>query len=80
MAALLGQGIDQPDYEAHFPNKKPLGQRMAGLALNNLYGQPGLVHSFAFKSWAVEAGGKVRIKLDHATGLRGFAIRSADSG
>ena len=88
VAASLDQGIDQPDYEAHFPNKKPLGQRMAGLALNNLYGQPGLVHSPAFKSWAVEAGGKVRIKLDHATGLRqrgtaglrGFAIQSADSG
>ena len=88
VAASLDQGIDQPDYEAHFPNKKPLGQRMAGLALNNLYGQPGLVHSPAFKSWAVEAGGKVRIKLDHATGLRqrgtaglrGFAIHSADSG
>jgi len=88
VAASLDQGIDKPDYEAHFPNKKPLGQRLAGLALNNLYGQPGLVHSPAFKSWAVEAGGKVRIKLDHATGLRqrgtnglrGFAIKSADSG
>ncbi len=87
VAASLDQGIDKPDYEAHFPNKKPLGERMAGLALNNLYGQPGLVHSPAFKSWAVE-GGKVRIKLEHAeglrmrgtAGLRGFAIKSADSG
>ena len=50
--------------------------------MNNLYGQPGLVHSPAFKSYAVE-GNKVRVKLDYADGLRlrgdgglkGFAIR-----
>jgi sialate O-acetylesterase len=84
VAAALDQGIDKPNYEAHFPNKKPLGERMAGLALNNVYGQPGLVHSPAFKSYAVD-GKKVRLKLDHADGLRlrgndglkGFAIRSA---
>jgi len=83
VAASLDQGIDKPNYEAHFPNKKPLGERMAGLALNNLYGQPGLVHSPAFKSYAVE-GSKVRLKFEHAdglrlrgnAGLRGFAIRS----
>ena len=85
VAASLDQGIDQPNYEAHFPNKKPLGERLAGLALNNLYGQPGLVHSPAFKSHAVE-GSKVRLKLDHADGLRlrgnaglkGFALRAQD--
>jgi sialate O-acetylesterase len=85
VAASLDQGIDKPNYEAHFPNKKPLGERLAGLALNNLYGQPGLVHSPQLKSYAVE-GNKVRVKLDHADGLRlrgegglkGFAIRSAD--
>ena len=85
VAASLDQGIDKPNYEAHFPNKKPLGERLAGLALNNLYGQPGLVHSPQFKSYAVE-GNKVRLKLDHAEGLRlrgndglkGFAIRSKD--
>ena len=85
VAASLDQGIDKPNYEAHFPNKKVLGERMAGLALNNLYGQPGLVHSPAFKSFAVE-GNKVRVRLEHAdglrqrgnAGLRGFAIRSRD--
>ncbi len=85
VAASLDQGIDKPNYEAHFPNKKPLGERMAGLALDHLYGRPGLVNSPAFKSHAVE-GGKVRLKFDHADGLRlrgsagltGFAIRSAD--
>lgn len=82
VAASLDQGIDKPNYEAHFPNKKPLGERMAGLALNNLYGQPGLVHSPAFKSYAIE-GNKVRVKFNYAdglrlrgnAGLRGFAIR-----
>jgi sialate O-acetylesterase len=85
VAASLDQGIEKPNYEAHFPNKKPLGERLAGLALNNLYGQPGLVHSPQFKSYAVE-GKKVRLQFDHAEGLRlrglgglkGFAIRAAD--
>jgi sialate O-acetylesterase len=83
VAASLDQGIDKPNYEAHFPNKKVLGERMAGLALNNLYGQPGLVHSPQLKSFAVD-GKKVRLQFDHAEGLRlrgnaglkGFAIRS----
>jgi sialate O-acetylesterase len=85
VAASLDQGIDKPNCEAHFPNKKQLGERLAGLALNNLYGQPGLVHSPAFKNYTVE-GGKVRLKFDHAEGLRlrggnglkGFALRSKD--
>lgn len=84
VAASLDQGIDKPNYEAHFPNKKPLGERLAGLALNNLYGQPGLVHSPQFKSYTVE-GRKVRLKFDYAeglrlrgnAGLRGFALRAA---
>jgi sialate O-acetylesterase len=83
VAASLDQGIDKPNYEAHFPNKKPLGERLAGLALSHLYRQPGLVNSPAFKSYSVE-GNKVRIKLDYADGLRlrgdkglrGFAIRA----
>lgn len=85
VAASLDQGIDQPNYEAHFPNKQPLGQRLAGLALNNVYGQPGLVHSPQFRKHLVE-GNKVRLQFDHAdglrlrghAGLRGFAIRSAE--
>ena len=85
VAASLDQGIDKPNYEAHFPNKKPLGERLAGLALNNLYGQPGLVHSPQFRKQTIE-GSKVRLQFDYADGLRlrgnaglkGFAIRSAD--
>lgn len=85
VAAALDQGIDRPNYEAHFPDKQALGERLAGLALNNLYGQSGLVHSPQLKSYAVE-GNKVRLQFDHAEGLRlrgsgglkGFAIRAAD--
>ena len=74
-----GKGALNP----HFPNKKPLGQRLAHLALENVYGQNlGEVHSPAFASFSIE-GDKVRIKLTHADGLRaikggelkGFAIR-----
>jgi sialate O-acetylesterase len=87
VAASLDQGIDKPNYEAHFPNKKPLGERLAGLALNNLYGQPGLVHSPQFRKYVIE-GSKVRLQFDYADGLRlrgnaglkGFAIRSAGGG
>ena len=56
VAASLDQGIDKPNYEAHFPDKKQFGQRLAGLALNNLYGQTGLVNSPARSSvmqWTV---------------------------
>jgi sialate O-acetylesterase len=82
VAASLDQGIDKPNYEPHFPSKKQLGERLAGLALDHLYGQSGLVHSPAFKSYTIE-GNKVRVKLDYAdglrlrgdAGLRGFAIR-----
>jgi sialate O-acetylesterase len=85
VAASLDQGIDKPNYEAHFPNKKQLGERLAGLALAHLYGQPGLVNSPAFKSYSIE-GNKVRLKFDHAEGLRlrgdkglvGFALRARD--
>jgi sialate O-acetylesterase len=70
--------------EPHFPNKQPVGIRLAGLALNNLYNQPGLVESPTYKSFTVE-GGKIRLKLNNADGLRvrgyafqGFAISGAD--
>lgn len=84
VATAVDVGIDKPNYEAHFPNKKPLGQRLAGLALSHVYGQPGLVNSPALKSFAVE-GDKIRLKFEHADGLRlrgtelkGFAIRGAE--
>jgi sialate O-acetylesterase len=79
--------IDVGTTNAHFPNKKPVGQRLAGLALRDCYGQPGQVDSPIFKSYAIE-GNKVRLKFDHAEGLRvrgggelkGFAIRGSTGG
>jgi sialate O-acetylesterase len=82
VATGVDQGIRIPNYEAHFPDKKPLGKRLAGLALDHLYGQPGLVHSPQLKSFKVD-GNKVRLTFDYADGLRlrgnelaGFAIRA----
>lgn len=67
---------------SHFPNKRPVGERLAGLALGNCYGQAGLLNSPAYKSFTIE-GGKVRLKFADADGLhtrsggvlKGFAIR-----
>lgn len=84
VATGVDVGIRVPNYEAHFPDKKLLGQRMANLALDHLYGQPGLVHSPHIKGFKVE-GNKIRLQLEFADGLRlrggalaGFAIRAAD--
>ena len=66
----------------HYPNKKPVGERLAGLALRDVYNQPGQVNSPMYQSFTVE-GNKVRLKFTDADGLRirgggkliGFAIR-----
>lgn len=77
----LGLPIPEP----HFPNKKPVGDRLANLALNDLYHQPGQANSPGFKSYAVE-GNKVRLTFSAASGLHattpdgtlnGFSIRAA---
>lgn len=68
----------------HFPNKKPVGERLAGLALRNVYNQPGQVNSPMYRSFAIQAN-KVRLKFTDAEGLRihgggkliGFAIRGS---
>ena len=79
--------IDLGVKDPHFPNKKPVGERLAGLAMRDCYHRPGLVNSPMYRSFSVE-GGKVRLKLSDAEGLRirgggnelkGFAIR-ADKG
>jgi sialate O-acetylesterase len=80
MVAAIDLGIKN----AHFPNKRPVGQRLAGLALRDLYGVPGQVDSPIFKSASFE-GSKVRLSFSGADGLRvrgggdlkGFAIRGA---
>ena len=69
----------------HFPNKKPVGDRLANLALSQVYGLPmGEVNSPAFVSFAAE-GKNVHLRFKYAEGLRtrdggplkGFAIRGA---
>lgn len=70
---------------AHFPVKKPVGDRLANLALSEVYGmQLGEVHSPEFDSHQVE-GDKIRVKLKHAEGLksrspevRGFTLKNAE--
>ena len=77
--------IDVGTRNAHFPNKKPVGERLAALALRNEYGITSLQpNSPIFRGDKLE-GNKVRIFLSDATGLRthaggpveGFAIRAA---
>jgi len=78
MVAAIDLGIKN----AHFPNKRPVGQRLAGLALRDCYGIPGQVNSPMFKS-ATFSGDKARLNFKDAAGLRvrgggeikGFAIR-----
>ncbi|WP_395740460.1 sialate O-acetylesterase [Prosthecobacter sp.] len=70
---------------AHFPVKKPVGDRLANLALAEVYGlELGEVHSPEFVSYEAE-GEKVRLRLKHAEGLRarggevrGFVLKNAD--
>ena len=78
--------IDLGTPNAHFPNKKAVGRRLAALALRDCYGQPGAANSPMFKSYIIE-GNKIRLKFDDADGLRvrgggdlkGFAIRGSTS-
>jgi sialate O-acetylesterase len=80
MVASIDLGTKNP----HFPNKKPVGQRLAGLALRDCYGIPGQVNSPMFRSFVVE-GNNVRLTFSDADGLRvrgggevkGFAIRGS---
>jgi sialate O-acetylesterase len=71
----------------HFPNKQPVGDRLANLALSEVYGLPlGQVNSPQFAGYAIE-GNKVRLRFKYAEGLRargdgavkGFAIRGSKS-
>jgi sialate O-acetylesterase len=81
----MASAIDLGTIRVHFPNKQPLGIRLAALALKDCYGQPiGQVNSPLYKSFTIE-GNKVRLKFTDAEGLRihgggdlkGFAIRGA---
>jgi sialate O-acetylesterase len=76
--------IDLGNGNGHFPNKKPVGERLAGLALRDCYGEGGQVNSPIYMSFNVE-GNRIRLKFTDAQGLRvrgggalkGFAICGA---
>ena len=77
--------IDLGTKNAHFPNKKPVGERLARLALRDCYHLPmGEVDSPIFRGYRIE-GSRIRLQFDHAAGLRvrgrfwtgRFAIRGA---
>lgn len=86
--ALPGVGMvctmDLGNGNGHYPKKKPVGERMAGLALRDCYNQPGPVDGPLYQGFSIE-GNKVRLKFSHAEGLRvrgggglkGFAIRGS---
>lgn len=76
--------IDLGDRNPHFPWKKPVGERLAGLALRDCYGQAGRFNSPMYERHRVD-GNKIRLTFRDAEGLRlrsgneliGFAIRDA---
>lgn len=78
--------IDLGVEDAHFPNKKPVGERLASLALADVYGRSGLVRSPEYESSEFLGDGRVKIKLRNGAGLqtigdgpvRGFAVRGVD--
>ncbi len=55
--------------DIHPTNKQTVGERLALLALGETYGKPGLHQSPQFRKAEAE-GAKIRVSLDHATGLR----------
>jgi len=75
--------IDVGTKNHHFPDKKPVGERLARLALGECYRQPvGEVNGPLYRGFTVE-GSRVRLTFADADGLRvrgggdlrGFAIR-----
>ena len=77
--------VDVGTKNAHFPDKKPVGERLAHLALRECYHLPmGEVNGPLYRAFRVE-GSRVRLSFADAGGLRvrgggelkGFAIRGA---
>jgi len=73
-----------PEPEPHFPNKEPVGRRLAFVALDHVYGMPCVFHGPTYDSFQVE-GNTLRLHFKAADDLRvrdggqmkGFAIRAA---
>ena len=81
----MASSIDLGSKNAHFPNKKPVGERLAGMALCDCYGvSMGQVNSPMFTSFSIE-GNNIRLRFTDAGGLhirsgnelKGFAIRGS---
>ena len=77
--------VDLGNGSPHYPNKKAVGGRLAGLALHYEYHQPGRADSPRYQSFNVE-GNRIRLKFTNAYRLRvrdggklrGFAIRGTN--
>lgn len=85
VAAIDLGKANNPTANAHFPVKKPVGDRLANVAFKEVYGLPlGEVYSPEYTGYAVE-GDKVRLHFAHAEGLRavgdgkvkGFILQNA---
>ncbi len=70
--------------DIHPTNKQPVGERLALLAQGEAYGKTGLHQSPQFAKATLD-GSKIRVSLDHASGLRsrtpeiqGFVIQASD--
>jgi sialate O-acetylesterase len=68
--------------DIHPANKKDVGLRLARIALAKDYGRSEIVYSGPIYTGMTKSGGVIRLKFDHAKGLRGdlsgFAIAGAD--
>jgi len=85
VAAIDLGRVNNPSFNAHFPVKKPVGDRLSNLALTEVYGLSlGEVYSPEFGGYSLE-GDKVRLHFKHADGLRamgdgavkGFILQNA---
>jgi len=78
--------VDLGNGNPHFPNKRPVGTRLANLALHDVYHVAGRLESPLFESFAIK-GDTVKLRFAHAKGLhlragselKGFAIRGSES-
>lgn len=86
VAAIDLGRVNNPTFNAHFPVKKPVGDRLANLALTEVYGLSlGEVYSPEFAGYTLD-GDKVRLRFKHANGLRatgdgsvrGFILQKPD--
>jgi sialate O-acetylesterase len=77
--------VDLGNGNPHYPNKRPVGERLAGLALHDVYHVAATAESPLLESFVIKAD-TVTLRFAHAQGLhlregselKGFAIRGAD--